>query len=384
MRRRWSGGALVAGLVLALLGPSLPSARGIGYSPVVDAPAPYQAQRTCTTKPRPGTVALSRWLLRTYPATRSMGLMRACGSGGRSEHKDGRAFDWGADVAKARTRRAAYGFIRKALATDAAGNAHALARRMGIMYLIYDDTIWASYSDFRPRPYLHSGCKTKAKCSRTLRHLNHVHISLGYAGAAAQTSWYRSRNVPSEPVLHPGTNELDADETAVTGFTVGAGGSTAASSFSLRPGVTYRIVATGTVQYGGGAAGDANCTWPAGSTTYTPTPRAALIDPNPIADDSDDPWDDPWDDGWDTHEGSDHPQSAYAAPLASSHGLLLRGALRWEDATCRADHTYEAWYTPEVKEKLMLRYVDAAPADNTGSFTVYVARDDITRTSLAR
>jgi hypothetical protein len=190
-------GGLVAVLVVGLLVPTPPAARALGFSPLVDAPAGYDAQTTCTRKPAPGTVALARWLTRTYPVTGSMGMMRACGSGGRSEHKDGRAFDWAADVRRTKQRRAAFDFIRKALATDSAGNAHALARRMGIMYVIYDDTIWASYRDFAPRPYLNSACRSLKRCSRTLRHLNHVHISLGLAGAAAQTSWYRGRAVPA-------------------------------------------------------------------------------------------------------------------------------------------------------------------------------------------
>src|SRR4051794_25448582 len=154
-------GLLGAALLSGSFGPTSRGAAALGVSPVVDAPSPYEGQTTCTTAPRPGTVALSRWLMATYRGTGSMGLMRACGTGGRSEHKDGRAFDWKADVARKSTRRAAYDFIGKALATDAAGNAHALARRMGIMYIIYNDTIWSSYSDFAPRRYLNAGCKRR-------------------------------------------------------------------------------------------------------------------------------------------------------------------------------------------------------------------------------
>lgn len=323
---------LVTALLLALVAPGgITRADALGYSTVLDAPAQYEGQSTCTSTPAPGTVALSRWLLRKYPATRSMGLMRACGTGGTSEHKDGRAFDWGADVARTRTRRAAYDFITKVLANDAAGNPHALARRLGIMYFIYNDTIWSSSHDFAPRPYLHAGCSTRATCSRTLRHLNHVHISLGYAGAAAQTSWYRSRNIPSVPVLYPGTDELDPENTAVTGFAVPGTGAVASSPFLLRAGVSYRIVVTGTIQYGG-VLTDAAC-----------VPGA---------------------------------------------GLLIQGALRWEGG-CRADHTYEAWYTPVVTEPLLLSYAaaaapDTAPAPGIGSFTAYVARSDISLHSLAR
>ena len=356
---------LCAALVTGTLGPGMPQARALGESPLVDAPAPYEGQVTCTKAPRPGTVALATWLMKTYPATGSMGLMRGCNVGGRSEHKDGRAFDWKADVRKKATRRAAYDFIDKALATDAAGNPHALARRMGIMYIIYNDRIWSSYYDFRPRPYLHAGCKKRRKCSPTLRHRDHVHISLGYAGAAAQTSWYRERGVPSEPVLHPRTDELDANETAVTALTLPADGTATTSGFSLRAGVTYRLVVTGAAQYAPTTTGDANCVpTPDGSA---PTARGPLTTPPPIFG------------SW--AEGSRHAPSPYAPPTADTHGVLVNGALRWE-GSCQADHTYEAWFRPDTTQPLTVQYVDAAPADNTGGFTVYVARDDITRTSL--
>ncbi|MGO4257235.1 hypothetical protein [Marmoricola sp. RAF53] len=368
-------GALVVGLV-AWVRP----AEGLGYSPLVDAPAAYQGQTTCARSPQPGTVALSRWLLKSYPGTGSMGLMRACGTGGRSEHKDGRAFDWAADVRNKRAKRAAYRFIRAALAGDAGGNAHALARRMGIMYLIYNDTIWSSSHDFAPRPYLNAGCRSLKKCSRTLRHLNHVHISLGWAGAAAQTSWYRARGVPALPVLHPGTNELDADATAVVGLTVPATGATVRSSYLLRAGVTYRVVAAGTVGYGAGVTGDASCTWSAAAPVPVPTLRGTLVDPGPT---------DPtagWD-GWQDHEGSSHPASPAALPLPASQGLAVNGALRWDATGCRYDHTYEAWFTPLVDQWLEARTLDPVPAggtaEGTGSFRLYVARDDIALGSLA-
>ena len=358
--------ALAAVLATGTLGLT-PGADAIGDSPVVDAPSPYEGQATCARSPRPGTVALASWLTSTYKATGSMGMMRPCASGGRSEHKDGRAFDWKADVKKKATRRAAYDFIKKALATDAAGNAHALARRMGIMYLIYDDTIWSSYNDFRARPYLNAGCKKRKKCSRTLRHLNHVHISLGYAGAAAQTSWYRARGVPAEPVLHPGTEDLDAGETAVVALSVPANGAPVASSFFLRPGVTYRIVATGVAGYDLASTGDANCS-PTADGIAALTPRGSLVMPvlGLVS-------------RW--TEGSRHPVSPYGAPTPDTHGLLVNGALRWE-GDCQPDHTYETWYRPDTRQRLELQYADAVPGDNSGAFQVYVARDDITRASL--
>jgi len=376
----------VAALLLALLaGGNVQRADALGYSPLVDAPSDYDAQTTCTSGPRPGTLALARHLLRAFPATRSMGLMRGCSVGARSEHKDGRAFDWGADVAHASTRTAAYAFIRKALAPDASGNEHALARRMGIMYMIYNDTIWSSYRDFEPRPYLNAGCSSKATCSRTLRHLDHVHISLGFAGAAAQTSWFRARNVPAQPVYYPGTRELDPDYTAVTGFKVPATGALTSSPFLLRAGVTYRVVATGAVRIDPNTVADPNCTRTGTGTGYLPTDRGTLLGTDPGTDGDDGGWGggDWGDGGWGDSAGSDHADSPYALPVPSTRGLVIGKALRWEGA-CSLSHTYEAWYTPAITQRLYLKYVDAAGSDNTGSFTVYVARDDITLASLKR
>ena len=367
-------------LIAMLHGAGAQRADALGVSPLVDAPSSYDAQTTCTSRPQPGTVALSRYLLRSYPVTRSMGLMRACSQGAHSEHKDGRAFDWGADVAHAATKKAAYDFIKRVLATDADGNAHALARRMGIMYIIYDDTIWASYRDFAPRSYLNDACTSRAKCSRTLRHLDHVHISLGLAGAAAQTSWYRARNVPSRPVYYPGTRELDPQDTAVTGFTVPANGTLTASPFSLRAGTTYRVVATGTVRSDPTTVADANCVRTgAGYQLADRGPLLGLPDPEPT---------DPggWGGGgfgYGGYGGSLHLPSPYALPLPTTRGLIFAKALRWEGG-CSATHTYEAWYTPTVTQKLYLKYADPGAADNTGSINVYVARDDITLASLKR
>lgn len=369
---------LATGLLLAgLLASGQGGADALGYSHQIDEPSDYDEQTTCTKSPRPGTVALARYLQRAFPATGSMGMMRGCKVGGRSEHKDGRAFDWAADVAKPKQKAAAYSFIRKVLATDSAGNEHALARRMGIMYLIYNDTIWSSYRDFQPRPYLNGGCKTKKKCSRSLRHLNHVHISLGYAGAAAQTSWYRSRNVASNPVFFPGTKELDPDDTAVTGFTVPANGKIASSPFYLRAGVTYRVVVTGVVRYAAGSVGDAHCV--KSGADWIPTDRVPL-DLGRIASLGRVTG---WPGDWGDDPGSDHEDSPSALPLPTTHGLIFGAGLRWGEE-CTANHTYEAWYTPALRQKLSLRYVDLPAGDNTGTFTVYVARDDITTASLAR
>jgi hypothetical protein len=68
--------ALVAALVV--LTPAAASA-----VPLEDF-AGYQPQKRCSPSPKPGTVALSEWLMRRYPGSGSLGISRGCGSSGVS------------------------------------------------------------------------------------------------------------------------------------------------------------------------------------------------------------------------------------------------------------------------------------------------------------
>lgn len=134
---------------------------------------------------------LGHWLVKTYGGHVGA-ISRSCG-GGVSEHTEGRAFDWTLDASKRRDRRIAKAFLHDAFATDGAGNADARARRMGIMYVIWNDRMWASYDEFDPKPYLSSSCPSVAKCSANLRHRTHLHVSLSRKGGKGRTSWYDGR-----------------------------------------------------------------------------------------------------------------------------------------------------------------------------------------------
>jgi hypothetical protein len=158
--------------------------------------ASYDPQRTCTKKPRAGTVALGQYLVGAYGGSGGA-INRPCKSGGTSEHKDGRAIDWTLDATSPADQTLAQRFLADITAPDATGDADALARRMGIMYVIWDDTMYAAYRGFQPERYLSSGCKKIKKCSPTLRHRDHVHISLSKAGAKALTSFYAVLKVTS-------------------------------------------------------------------------------------------------------------------------------------------------------------------------------------------
>jgi hypothetical protein len=157
-------------------------------TPAIEDYAEYVGQKTCRPKPRKGTVLLGLHLLDAYGGGGGASG-RACG-GGASEHKDGRAIDWTLDATVKADRKLARRFLEDVFATDADGHAHALARRMGIMYIIWNDQMYAAWDRFEPEPYLSSSCRSKKRCSKTLRHRDHVHISLSMPGAKARTSWY--------------------------------------------------------------------------------------------------------------------------------------------------------------------------------------------------
>ena len=181
--------ALVAALLVCTMVSPMASAAP-AYTGEVEDYAGYEPQTKCAKNVKPGTAFLLRWLVAEYPNTRSGSTLRSCSGSSVSEHKDGRALDWGADASKRPQRRAVKRLLARIFTTDAQGNTHALARRMGIMYLIWNDHMYASYRQFEKRDYLSSGCRTQANCSQTLRHRDHVHISLSRRGAAALTSFY--------------------------------------------------------------------------------------------------------------------------------------------------------------------------------------------------
>jgi hypothetical protein len=180
---------VVAALVAATLaGPAAVADVNGGGLPVEDYAA-YDPQTGCTKRPRVGTVALGEWLVATYGGSGGA-VNRPCSGAGTSEHKDGRAVDWVLNADTAADRKLARTFLEAAFATDAEGNQAALARRMGIMYIIWSDHYYPAYHQFQRESYLSSSCRSRHRCSKTLRHRDHMHISLSKAGAKALTSFY--------------------------------------------------------------------------------------------------------------------------------------------------------------------------------------------------
>jgi hypothetical protein len=153
--------------------------------------AGYQPQTTCRRKPKPGVLLLADWLVARgggYGA-----ITRPCAGSSTSEHKESRAFDWVLDATSETDQALAAALLDELLAPDDTGEPSALARRMGIMYVIWDDQMYASYDGFVAKRYLSSGCRNRRTCSPTLRHRDHMHLSLTRKGAKGVTSWYAAQ-----------------------------------------------------------------------------------------------------------------------------------------------------------------------------------------------
>jgi hypothetical protein len=151
----------------------------------VDDLAPYQPQTKCDPRSKPGVRGLRGIVLRAFPATADLGIVRACSIGGRSEHKEGRAWDWGVRVSSPSQYAAAQRVLAWLLGTDIYGHRYAMARRFGVMYIIYNRHIWGSYAASRGwRRYMGPNS-----------HTTHMHLSFSWAGAQMRTSYWSGRPV---------------------------------------------------------------------------------------------------------------------------------------------------------------------------------------------
>ncbi len=143
----------------------------------------YDGQSTCSPAAKRGMLAFRDMVMRAYPGTPSYGISRECGIGGTSEHKEGRAWDWGNDGTTAAGRRRVANFVRWLFRTDQYGHRHAMARRLGVMYVIWNRQIFRMYrANEGWTPYTGSS-----------PHTDHVHVSLTRRGGNKQTSFWTLR-----------------------------------------------------------------------------------------------------------------------------------------------------------------------------------------------
>jgi hypothetical protein len=154
----------------------------------------YDKATHCSSKTRPGVVKLRRWLEDNVRGV-FWGSYR-CEKWGKHEaslHAENRAIDWHLDVHDGADRRAAQELIDLLLAPDSAGNAQALARRMGVEELIWDCGYWAAgMSGLMPySPCYGKRGKLRKHVNVTVAHRDHIHIGMTRAGAKAKTSFWR-------------------------------------------------------------------------------------------------------------------------------------------------------------------------------------------------
>lgn len=166
-----------------------------GLPAEVDPLPTYQGQYICDPATKPGTQRVADLIRATYPDSRSIWVPRECSSGGRSEHKEGRALDWMINSKIPEQNAQAESFLQWLLATDENGNQFAMARRLGVMYIGWGDEIWESYTQ---RWTELKGCySTQQSSYDTYCHRDHIHISFSWDGAAGQTSFWGGDPTPA-------------------------------------------------------------------------------------------------------------------------------------------------------------------------------------------
>ncbi|MFZ9750695.1 MAG: peptidoglycan-binding domain-containing protein [Candidatus Nanopelagicales bacterium] len=165
-----------------------------GVAPGVpfDAAGEYQAQTICDPNPKTGADRLRQLLKQVYGET-TIGIYRDCDRGGTSEHKEGRALDWMYHWRNLEQRAKVEAFLAWLIAPGEDGRPGANARRMGIMYVIWNGRIWGIYrADEGWRDV--GGCTTDPAKQRSnydnYCHRDHVHMSMTWDGAAAMTSYW--------------------------------------------------------------------------------------------------------------------------------------------------------------------------------------------------
>lgn len=185
-RGRWLAvPALAVSLIVPMVAPSGALAATVVPKPTVTLPSSvdvattYREQYSCDPAAKKGVEQFLRVLLKTYPMGHSGGIVRGCGIGSTSEHKEGRALDFMLSVYKADQKAAGDALTQWLTGKDSRGVVGGNARRLGVMYVIWNRRIWGAYNSTGWRTY-----------TGPVPHTDHVHISFSWDGAMARTSWW--------------------------------------------------------------------------------------------------------------------------------------------------------------------------------------------------
>ncbi|MFF5322837.1 peptidoglycan-binding protein, partial [Janibacter hoylei] len=182
---RFVGAALIPAFTLPVGGAAVARSADVPPPPTnknlprdLDVASPYIPQSVCDPTPKPGVTAFARLMANHYDEF-NYGISRACNYG-LTEHSEGRALDWMLNAYDPHERAVADGVISWLLAPDSQGRPAAMARRFGVMYIIWNRQIWGTYQmDAGWRPY--NGASP---------HTDHIHFSFSWDGAMQRTSWW--------------------------------------------------------------------------------------------------------------------------------------------------------------------------------------------------
>ncbi|MCB2176537.1 MAG: hypothetical protein KQH57_12060 [Actinomycetales bacterium] len=170
--------------------PAGPSPLTVPFA-TVDAFPAYDPQVFCDPTPKPGTEYLARLAISYFGAGHLSGISRDCSVGPTSEHKEGRAFDWALSVDVPEEKAAGDAFAQWLTAVGPDGKVGYNARRLGVMYIIWNEQIWLN-SDANASWHAYWGPSP---------HTDHVHVSLTWAGAYEHTSWWTGDPIPDRAEL---------------------------------------------------------------------------------------------------------------------------------------------------------------------------------------
>lgn len=190
-----------ATMLLGVAAPALGVPRVGSYGRAIDAVGGYVGARKCDPDPKPGVVAFQKLVLRAYPGTGAGNISRSCyGDSATSEHNEGRAWDWGVNAGVASQKAKADELIQWLLKEDRYGNEHAMARRAGIMYLIWNRRIWSTWGGWEVycKQTKRRGCVDPDDGGARSPHTDHVHFSFTWPAARKRTTlWNRNRSMIS-------------------------------------------------------------------------------------------------------------------------------------------------------------------------------------------
>jgi hypothetical protein len=172
------------------LPPAASPAAPVELPPAYDVQSDYEGQAQCDPAAKPGAQRLSDLIKMTYGMNQTVWIPRACSIGGQSEHKEGRALDWMTSIRDPQGRANAEQFLRWLLGPDQYGQEYGHAKRLGIMYVAWNDRVWRAYDMKRGWTEM-KGCFSRtSRGNDTVCHRDHIHISLSWDGATGTNSFW--------------------------------------------------------------------------------------------------------------------------------------------------------------------------------------------------